>query len=140
MRLSDFIQDTLYEIALGVELGRARAKDFIAINPSRLDGELLAEKSYIDFDVSVVVSEESGSQSSGSGKIGGEIKVVAMFSASAEAGGDKQVASTRSKEQTHRVAFKVPVHMNANYANNPAAAEDAARLLAQHGRRNTSDK
>jgi hypothetical protein len=134
MRLSDFIQDTLYEIALGVELGRARAKDLIAINPSALDGEPIGERSYIDFDVSVVVGEKDASQTFGTGKIGGEIKVVSVFSASAEAGGGKQVSSTRSKEQTHRVAFKVPVHMNANYANNPAAAENAERLLAQHTR------
>lgn len=132
MRLSNFIEDTLYEIALGVELARARAKDLIAINPSRLNGELITERSYVDFDVSVVVNEESGSTTSGSGKAGGEIRVASIFSASAEAGGGKQSSSRQAKEETHRVSFKVPVHMNANYADNPAATEAAEILLAQH--------
>ena len=133
MRLSSFIQDTLYEIALGVELGRARAKDLIAINPSRMDGELITERSYIDFDVSVVVNEEHSSKTAGSGKLGTEIKVATVFSASIGADGTRETSNVQSNEQTHRVSFKVPVYMNANYAGNPAAAENAAWLLQQHG-------
>lgn len=133
MRLSSFIQDTLYEIALGVELGRARAKDLIAINPSSLDGEGITERSYIEFDVSVVASEDRASKMSGSGKLGTEIKVATVFSASVGADGERESSSATSNEQTHRVTFRVPVHMNANYAKNPAAAEQAAWLLERHG-------
>ena len=38
MRLRDFIHDTLYEIALGVQLAQARSKDLVAIAPSTIDG------------------------------------------------------------------------------------------------------
>lgn len=134
MRLSDFIEDTLYEIALGVQLAQARAKDLMAINPGSLNGELIDERSYVDFDVSIVVTDEAGTKTSGSGKLGGAIKVASVFSASAEAGGERESSQARSKEQTHRVSFKVPVHMNADFKDNPAAAEAASRLLEIHQR------
>ena len=43
MRLSDFIQDTIYEIALGVHSARLTSRNFVAVNPSSLDGEQLTE-------------------------------------------------------------------------------------------------
>lgn len=132
MRLSSFIHDTLYEIALGVQIAQARAKDLIAINPSRLDGVDVTERSYVDFDVSIVVGEDAGSEASGAGKAGGEIKVASIFTASLGAEGEKKSTSSKSTEQTHRVAFKVPVYMGASYATNPAAAEAAAVILAKH--------
>jgi hypothetical protein len=132
MRLSTFIQDTLYEIALGVELARARAIELVAISPSSLDGQAINERSYVDFDVSVVVSEEQASRTGGSGKLGGEIRVAAIFKASAEGGGSKEANSARSTEQTHRVAFKVPIYMGANYKTNQAAIDAAAIFLEKY--------
>lgn len=132
MRLSNFIQDTLYEIALGVQLAQAKAKDLVAINPSRIDGKELVECSYVEFDVSVVVGEATQGSASGSGKLGGEINVASIVKVGVELGGSKASEKTQSNEQTHRVAFKVPVYMNAHYGNNPAAAEHAALLLKTH--------
>ena len=129
MRLSSFIQDTLYEIALGVELARAKAKDLVAINPSSLDGERITEKNYVDFDVSIVVGESEDKKTRGDGRIGGEIQVVSIAKVSAGSGIERETASSVTSQQTHRVSFKVPLYMNANYKNNPAAAEHAATLL-----------
>jgi hypothetical protein len=68
MRLSAFIHDTLYEIALGVQLARTRARDLVAITPSTIDGEAVAEKTYVDFDVAVVVGESETTTKSGDDK------------------------------------------------------------------------
>ena len=134
MRLSDFIQDTLYEIALGVQLAQARSKDLVAINPSRLDGELLTEKSFLDFDVSIVVNDVRSGKKEGSGKLSGEIKVASIAKVSAEIGGKATQGSENTTAQTHRAAFKVPVYMNANFKDNPAAAEHAQLILATNKR------
>ncbi|WP_297842518.1 hypothetical protein [Pseudomonas sp.] len=132
MRLSSFIHDTLYEIALGVELARARAKDLVAISPSRLDGVQIDEKSYVEFDVSVLVTESAENAAGGAAKVGGEIKVASIGKISAELGGKSEKNITNSNEQTHRVAFKVPIYMHANFKDNPAAAEASEIILRNH--------
>jgi hypothetical protein len=126
MQLRDFIQETLYEIALGVHLAKIKSKDLIAVNPGTLNGERLNEKSYIDFDVSLVVNEKKNSSSSGSGKIGGEIKVASIAKFGAEVGGAGGSSAENSSESTHRVAFKVPVYMNAHFRGDKSMAEEAA--------------
>ena len=131
MRLSNFIEDTLYEIALGAELGRARAKDFVAINPSSIDGQPIAEKNYVEFDVSLVVEEGSRSQTQENAKVGGEIQVVSLFKAGGSGGISTESAQNHSSQQTHRVAFKVPIHMHANYRANPHMAISASELLGK---------
>ena len=130
MRLSQFIEDTLFEIARGVQRGQARAKDLIAISPSRLDGELVHEKSFIDFDVSVVVNDTATGGKGGIAKVGGEISVASIGKFSAELGGAVDKKQEQSTAQTHRVSFKVPVYMNAHYRDNPATAVFAAEILA----------
>lgn len=126
MQLRDFIQETLYEIALGVHLAKIKSKDLIAVNPGSLNGEVLNEKSYIDFDVSLVVNEKKVSSSSGSGKIGGEIKVASIVKIGADVGGSGAKSTETSSEKTHRVAFKVPVYMNAHFRGDRSMAEEAA--------------
>ena len=125
MRLSDFIQDTLYEIARGVEAARIKARDLVAINPSRLDGEQITERSYIDFDVSIVVSETGENERSAGGRIGGEINVASVAKIGAGVGRKEKGSSSARAEQTHRVSFRVPVYLNANYRGNPAAQAEA---------------
>ena len=132
MRLSDFIQDTLYEIALGVQLAQARAKDLVAISPSRLDGELLEEKSYVDFDVSVVVTDQMSGTKGGGAKLGGEIKVASIAKVSADINASGETKHENTNAQTHRVAFKVPVYMNASFKDNPATAQHAESFLKAH--------
>jgi hypothetical protein len=140
VRLSAFIHDTLYEIAWGVQLARARARDLVAITPSTIDGESVSEKTYIDFDVAVVVGESETNIKGGGGKTGAEIQVASIIKASIGGEGTIESNSTASKEQTHRVAFKVPVYMNAHFRNNPLAASDAKDLLAAHGISEVSPK
>lgn len=123
MRLSDFIRDTLYEIALGVEHARVKSRNLVAINPHTLDGERVVERNYVDFDVSVVVSDDQ--QSKRSGGASAEIQVVSLVKVGAKAGGELESTNAARTEQTHRVSFKVPVYMAANYRGNPAAEAEA---------------
>ena len=133
MRLSDFIHDTLYEIALGVQLGRARSRDFAAIAPESVSGEKVAEKTYVDFDVAVVVGETDTKTKGGGGHLGAEIRVASVVKANAGADGKLEASATASTQQTHRVAFKVPIYLNAHFRDNPLATADAKQLLAVHG-------
>lgn len=130
MKLSDFIQETLYEIALGVNLARLKAKDLVAITPSTLNGAAIDEKSYVDFDVSVVVSESDTSKRGADGRLGGEIQVAAIGKISVGAGANAAQTTGSSSEQTHRVSFKVPLYLNASYLGNPATAREAEEFLA----------
>lgn len=133
MRLSAFIHDTLYEIALGVQLARARSRDLVAITPSTIDGESVSEKTYVDFDVAVVIGETDTTTKTGDGKVGAEIQVASILKASVGAGGKIEANAKTSTEQTHRITFKVPIYMNAHFRNNPLAAADARELLTAHG-------
>ncbi len=87
MRLSEFIEDTLYEIALGIDRARMKARDLAAINPSRLDGEPLTEKSFVDFDVSIVVGESEERGKGAEARLTGEIKVATVAKVGIALGG-----------------------------------------------------
>lgn len=140
MRLSVFIHDTLYEIALGVQIARARAGDLVAITPSTIDGESVAEKTYVDFDVAVVVNESETATKSRGGKAGAEIQVAAVIKANIDGGGKVKSESTASSGQTHRVSFKAPIYMNAHFRRNPLAAAEAKELLTASGLSDASAK
>lgn len=129
MRLSQFIEETMYEIAVGIQRAQLRAKDLVAINPGILDGEVLREKSSIDFDVSVVVNDATTVSEDGGGKVGGEINVASIAKIKAEVGGKAINSHENSTAQTHRVAFKVPVYLNADFKNNPPTVAFAAQVL-----------
>ena len=128
MRLSEFIEDTLYEISVGVERARVKARNHIAINPSSIDGEQVTEKGYVEFDVSVVVGETDEASRTGEKRATGEIKVATILKIGGGGSSQDQTSSTAKAEQTHRVSFKVPVYMNANYRNNPVAQAEAVAL------------
>jgi hypothetical protein len=115
MRLSDFIESTLYEIALGVERARVKARNHMAINPSSIDGNPVVEQNFIEFDVSILVGDSEQNTSGGDGKVSAEIKVASIAKLGASVGGKAEANNTIRSEQTHRVSFKVPVYMNARH-------------------------
>lgn len=134
MRLSEFIQDMLYEIAEGVKGGTLKARDLVAIVPVTLNGENVGEKNYIEFDVSVVVSEAAEKQSGGDRRIGGKIDVASVFKVDASLGDTAKSSSSAKAEQTHRISFKVPIYWGANYRDNPATQAEAAEFEARKAR------
>lgn len=140
MRLSAFIHDTLYEIALGVQLARARSLDLVAIAPRTIDGEAVSEKTDVDFDVAIVVGESETASKGADGKAGAEIQVASIVKVGIGGGGKLESRSTASAEQTHRVGFKVPIYLNAHFRDNPLAAAEAESLLSAHGLATASTK
>lgn len=131
MRLSKFIEDTMYEIAVGIQRAQLRAKDIVAINPGNLDGESLREKSFVDFDVSVIVNDSTTNSKDGNGNVGAEINVASFMKVKAEVGGKLDTSQENSIAHNHRVAFKVPVYFNADFKNNPSTAAFAAEVLKE---------
>src|SRR3546814_19948864 len=114
MRLSEFIHDMLYEIALGVEIARARSHEIAAIAPESISGERVSERTYIDFDVAVVVGESDTTAKAGDGRIGADIQVATIVKASAGMGGKEEATSTASQQQTPRLQLKVTGYLTAN--------------------------
>jgi len=128
MLLSEFIEATVYEIALGVDRARVRARKYAAVNPNSIEGKNVLERNEINFDVSIVVTENGEVRKRGEAKLGGELKVASVLKVSlGGTGGVEDVEATKS-EKTHRVAFKVPIYLNANYRNNPTAEAEAQAL------------
>src|SRR3546814_4441362 len=85
------------------------------------------------FDVAVVVGESDTTAKAGDGRIGADIQVATIVKASAGMGGKAEATSTASQQQTHRVAFKVPVYLNAHFRENETAMAAYKTVLAEHG-------
>jgi len=114
MRLSQLIEETLSEIALGVKNAKEKSRSVLAISPGTLDGKMVAEITYIEFDVSVAVTDSSEEGSSKGKGFGGELKVMSIgVSGKADDKVESKVASTA--QFTHRISFKVPVCMAAEF-------------------------
>jgi len=116
MKLSELIEETLSEIAVGVKNAKEKSRSVIAIAPGTLDGNVVAEITYIDFDVSVIVTESSEGASSRNGRIGGELKVMSVGGIGGNIGGQQDNKSSASAQTTHRISFKVPICMSAEFS------------------------
>ena len=78
MKLGDLIDETLSEIARGVRAAKERSWEVLAIAPGRINGQQTTEITYIDFDVSLVVSEGGELASSKDGRLGGGLTVASI--------------------------------------------------------------
>ena len=105
---------TLREIALGVKTAKEKSRSVMAISTGTLDGKFVAEITYIEFEVSVVVSEASDKSSSAEKGAGGELRVLSI-GASAKLAGKTEEKAGSSSQLTHRISFKVPVCMAAEF-------------------------
>jgi hypothetical protein len=112
MDLSTFVEKALIEISLGVKEARVKARDLAAIAPHTMDGELRFESSYIDFDVSLVVTDTTSVKKNEDAKVGGEIKVFSFVRGGVDAHTASESTRENTSAQTHRVAFKVPIYFS----------------------------
>lgn len=124
MKLRDFIKDTMTEIAHGIQAAKIETADLWAINPGMLHGERLIEKSYVEFDVAVTVNDATASEKDGKGGMKAEIEVFGSRLGGELAGGLGTKKET-STVNASRVAFKVPVYMNAHFRGDPNIAQEA---------------
>lgn len=112
MKLSELIEETLSEIALGVETAKAKSRHLIAISPATINRKMVSEITYIEFDVSIAVSEKNDSASSSEKGGGGEIKVLSIGGINGKAGTKNDESNSLSSQLSHRISFKVPVCMS----------------------------
>lgn len=115
MKLSELIEQTLSEIAVGVKAAKENSRSVLAITPGTLDGRVVAEITYIEFDVSLVVTEGSDRSSASAGDTSGNLKVVALGGIGGKLSSSDQEGQSSSSQLTHRVSFKVPVCMAAEF-------------------------
>ena len=114
MKLGEFIQETLVEIAYGVAQAKVKAKDLVAISPGHMDGQKINEKSYVDFDIAVTVNERQTKDRKGKAAVKAEIAVFgSRIGGELNAGGENSAVT--GKEIVNRVKFQVPVYLNAHH-------------------------
>jgi hypothetical protein len=124
MKLRDFIKEIMVEIAHGIQAAKIETGDLWAISPGALHGERLTEKSYVEFDVAVTVSEATKSARDGKGGMKAEIEVFGSR-IGGEFTGSAETRSDVSTVNASRVAFKVPVYMNAHFRGDSNLIEEA---------------
>jgi transcriptional regulator CtsR len=117
VKLSELIEQTLSEIANGIENAKTSSNHLIAISPHSIDGKPVSEMSYIEFDVSIAVTEKSDSSSSSERGGGGEIKVLSIAGLNGKSSSRDDEANSISSQLTHRISFKVPVCMSGKVLN-----------------------
>ncbi|MCI4588503.1 hypothetical protein MOK15_00065 [Sphingobium sp. BYY-5] len=125
IELSQFIESVLFDISMGVAKAKVRAGDLAAIAPPLIDGKPVSEVTHVEFDIGVKTSSTDSSSSGAAGKIGVRARIF-VTDASAELGGNKGKNVENRHEHNHRVLFKVPLHLTANYRNSPNLEVDAA--------------
>ncbi len=116
MRLSQLIETTLNEIAVGVRSAKEASRNTLVIAPGTMDGKVVAEITYIDFDVSIVVEETDELSSKKDKGFGGEIRVLSIGGLSGKIGDQNSENKSLASKFSHRVTFKVPVCMAAEYS------------------------
>jgi hypothetical protein len=124
MRLADFIREALGEIALGVHGAKSDVRDLVAIVPGTLNGDMLIEKSYVDFDNAVTATNDTSGKNASSGKAGAGISVVGI-KLGADGSVSEESFEKTSKSLTSRIAFKVPLYLNAHFRGDSGAADEA---------------
>ena len=124
MKLRDFIQETMTEIAYGIQEAKINTSSIWAICPGSLHGERLTEKSYVEFDVAVTVNESVARKMDGKGGIKAEVEVLgSRFGGELSGGSEGQKEA--STVNASRVAFKVPVYMNAHFRGDQNIKDEA---------------
>ncbi|MFA5714128.1 MAG: hypothetical protein WC998_00100 [Candidatus Paceibacterota bacterium] len=96
MELKQFIKEALLNIVNGIEEANKENDRFKILGVKHESG---IDGNFVDFDVSVVVNESSGSE------VGG--KVGASFLKVVSASVDSKIDQTSSHQNIHRLTFKV---------------------------------
>lgn len=135
MKLSEFIDQTMTEIAEGIQKAKISTSDIWAIAPGSLNGERIFEKSEVEFDVAVTVVDTTTTQKEGKGGVSAKVEVMGV-SLGGDLGGGGHRAEEAAKTVASRIAFKVPVHMNAHFRGDKNIADEAA-YFATRGKAET---
>ena len=129
MRLDQFIETTLSEIALGVVKARVRSKDLVAIAPAKINERTFHTESVISFDVSLTVASSTEAAHSASAQGGGKMRVV-VVDADLAVDGQRSKKDGAREEATHRVSFSVPMVLTAHHRADASIEEDKAVIAS----------
>lgn len=114
MKISDFIEETLSEIALGVHSAKLNVAEIVAVAPGTLNQKVITEPDYVEFELSVTVKEaEETAKSKGGG--GGVSAKIAIVEANIDAKGVSSTKENSASETVSKLKFRVPIQLNANY-------------------------
>jgi hypothetical protein len=103
IKLSDFVAQTLIDIAAGVAQARNAVAEYGgAVNPARetTTGAVKSESQMVSFDVAVFAETATG------GDIGGSATIVGVFSFSAQ--GETEL---NRRQRESRVKFEIPLKL-----------------------------
>ncbi len=116
MKLSQLIEQTLCEIASGIDAAKEKTRelDLMVIAPNRIDDQLVAEMTYVEFDISVIVEESDAQTSSKERGLGGELRVLSV-GINGKTRHDRGDSQSSSSKASHRIMFKVPVSLSSRY-------------------------
>lgn len=114
MKLSEFIDQTMTEIAEGIQKAKISTFDIWAIAPGTLNGERIFEKSEVEFDVAVTVVDTTATQKEGKGGVSAKVEVVGV-SLGGDLAGVTHKAEESAKTVASRITFKIPVYINAHF-------------------------
>jgi hypothetical protein len=127
MKLRDFISETIEEIAFGVHKAKVNCSELIAVSPGNMNGDSVVKLSEIEFDVAVTVEESKSGQKSADGSAKANVSVLGVGIEGA-IGGTGSTKQDASSSKVSRVAFKVPVYLNAHMRNDPTIDEERDRI------------
>ena len=114
MKISDFIAQSLSEIALGVHTAKVNIAEIASIAPGAVNKETVTVREYVEFEVSVTVknSEEKTKGKDGSGGVSATIAIV---EAKIDGKGSSSVKEGSDNETISKLKFRVPIQLNAHY-------------------------
>jgi hypothetical protein len=105
MRLSELIEETLSEIALGVKSAKEKSRNQMVIAPGTVDDKVVAEITYIEFDVSIAVSDKTDTGSTTNKGAGAEIKVLSIGGISGRFDNKIDESNSSSSQFSHRISL-----------------------------------
>lgn len=124
LNLSDFVSDTITEIAKGIENAKENLKELdVLIVPTTYDGIVRTDTvgyqrsvQNIDFDLSITINQEEKSSEENKTDVSAKIQVVSLFNLSLGGGLASQnyEESVNKNAVINRIQFSIPVSFGTN--------------------------
>jgi hypothetical protein len=123
MKLSQLIELTLNEIAVGVRSAKEKSWETMVIAPGTINDRDVTEITYVEFDLSVAIDEANAKSSAREKGIGGELRVLSV-GGSGKINSNRGASKSSASKTSQRIAFKVPVCMGAKYCPREKTTEE----------------
>jgi hypothetical protein len=101
MELEEYVASVLVGVCAGVDKAKNLVKTS-AVAPATIDGEIVDRGEFINFEISVTVSDSS------EGKGGGKIQVLPL-------GVSAEAKVNREMMNVNKLSFRVPIYFSATF-------------------------